>query len=112
MKKIPEALRSCRLSAAGTAPIVSAAGKSPPVNAQGDTVMHVPKSIVPKDSQRVVAGVTAGIGGLLRAALARLPFAQYEGYVGAYAEYYRDEYALGRRERTEARSSDKTCPAA
>jgi len=74
--------------------------------------MHVPKSIVPKDSQRVAAGVTAGIGGLLRSALARLPFAQYEGYVGAYAEYYRDEYALGRGERTAPRSQDKACRAA
>jgi hypothetical protein len=62
--------------------------------------MHVPKSTVPKDLKGVIAGAMAGISGMLRAVTTRLPFAQYEGYVGAYAEYYRDEYALGRRERT------------
>jgi len=60
--------------------------------------MPVTKSIVQKGSTGVIAGVTPRIGRLLRAVVTRLPFAQYDGYVGAYAEHYRDEYALERGE--------------
>jgi hypothetical protein len=108
MKKILQPLRSCRLYAAHAAPNVLRTGGFPNLDLSGAYVMRVTKSIVPKDLSRVISGATIVFSRKLRAVMGRLPFAQYEGYVGAYAEYYRDEYTTGRRERTSGKRARRS----